>query len=86
MVISESVVLGVPVVSVDASGVREPFDRPRCSLIVRNTEGDLCETLRKILSNQECLQQLKDDVRQRQKNISKKRLIQEIEIFIDNLN
>lgn len=84
-VVSEAAIIGLPVLSVDVAGAKEPFDNPRCSMIVDNTEDELYKALEKILSSHEDLQQLKEDVKQRRKNISKERLIEKVENFIDNL-
>lgn len=85
MVISEAAIIGVPVLSVDVSGAREPFDNPRCSIIVANDEEHLYEGLKSVLSSSVKLEELKRDVKERSTTLTTKSLIDKVESFFDSL-
>ena len=59
-VITESVVLKTPVISVDVAGAREPKDFSRCYRVVDNNEESLYEEIKEILLNKEELEKAKD--------------------------
>ena len=54
-VVTEAVVLGMPVVSTDCAGVRELFGDAECGVITENNEDALYEALKKVLSDSGCL-------------------------------
>lgn len=51
MVVTESVLCGTPVISTDVSGIREPEEAPRCSMIVENNEESLYRALSEVIMN-----------------------------------
>ncbi len=60
-VISESLLLGVPVFSVECSGVVEQLEDGRLGKIVPNTDADLTEMLRDLICNPSQIDQYKMD-------------------------
>lgn len=54
-VVTEAVVLGMPVVSTDCAGVRELFGDAECGVITENDEDALYEALKEVLSDAACL-------------------------------
>lgn len=82
LVITEAVLSGTPVVSTDNSGVREPYESPRCSLIVDNDEEALFDALYRILSSPDILISFRKDLAFKQSFFSKERLLFEIEAAI----
>lgn len=85
MVISESVICGVPAISTDVSGCREPEIAPRCDIIMENDENAIYETLCELLSKPERIDQLKKDLPEKQRFLKKEWLVSEFEknIFLD---
>ena len=49
MVISEAIILGLPVISTDCAGIRENLGEELCGIIVPNSEDALLEGLRNII-------------------------------------
>lgn len=66
-VVTESVVLGIPVLSTNVAGANEPKENPRSYRVVENNEESLYEGLKLILTNPKELEKAK----QYTKNISK---------------
>ena len=60
MVITESAVLGTPIIATDVAGVKEPKDHPRCYKITENDEDSLYIAVKEILSDEEELKKAKD--------------------------
>lgn len=77
-VITESVILGVPVISTNTAGAYEPPEAPRCSVVVNN-EDQLYETVKEVLQDASKLQQMKDGLADKQKYLRKEVFVQKIE-------
>ncbi len=77
--VTEAVICGVPVVSTDVAGAREPWDAPRCSIIIDNDEDALYHTLKELLAHPEKLETLRQNTQQRISNLTKKHLVAEFE-------
>lgn len=60
IVISEAVVLGVPVISTNVAGALEPIEHPRCYKVVDNNEESLYIELESILKNPTRMKTAKD--------------------------
>ena len=78
-VVSEAVICGVPVLSTDVAGAKEPIHSPRCSIVVENNEEALYAALKNILMSEQMLIDLKKDVTLRREFLKKEYLIQKFE-------
>ena len=78
-VVSESVLCGTPVVSTEVAGAKEPADRPRCSVVVENSEEGLYGALRTLLAEPEKLTALYEDLEVRKAGLTKEYLTAEFE-------
>lgn len=58
-VVTESAILGIPIISTDVAGAREPKDYPRCYKVVENNEDSLYLAMKQILANNEELEKAK---------------------------
>lgn len=83
-VVSESVLCGTPVLSTDVAGSREPFDMPRCSIIVENDEGSLYTELHNLLKQPTKIEELKTDLCEKRAMLKKNRLIENFEKKVFN--
>ncbi len=77
-VITESVILGVPVISTNTAGAYEPPEAPRCSMVV-DDEEQLYEAMKKALSDPAELDRLKADAKAKQPFFQKEYFVQKIE-------
>lgn len=82
-VVSEAVVLGVPVVSTDCAGVRELFGNKKCGIITQNTEESLYEALKYVLTFPDCLSGYRDAAIKRGEIFSLKQSMNELEKLFD---
>ena len=64
-VVSEAVVLGIPIVSTDCAGVRELFGSYECGTITENNEEALYRALLYVLRNLDCLKLYGDEAKVR---------------------
>lgn len=76
--ISEALILGIPVVSTDVSGVREQLSNG-CGIITENQEDALFEGIKSVLVQPEKLQEMKVRAIERGKDFHIEMLINEIE-------
>ena len=81
MVMTESVILGVPVISTNTAAVYEPAEAPRCSVVANNPE-QLYEEIRKVLSDENELERLRADVRGKQAFFRKEQFLSKAESFL----
>lgn len=79
--ISEALILGLPVVSTEVSGVREQLEggREKCGLITENSEEGLYQGLKLFLEQPELMQSLAAAARKRGKDFEMKQLMSSIE-------
>ncbi len=77
-VITESVILGVPVISTNTAGAYEPPEAPRCSVVVEDEE-QLYEAVKKVLSDREELDRLKADAKSKQPFFQKQNFVNKIQ-------
>lgn len=75
----ESLVLGIPVVATNCSGMEELLGDNQYGMIVDNEEKSLYEGMKKILSDGECLDYYRLQAQERGKIFSLKHAMQEIE-------
>lgn len=64
-VVTEAVVLGLPVVSTECAGIRELFGGAKCGVITENNENALYEALREVLLAPECLIPWREEAKRR---------------------
>lgn len=79
--ISEALILGLPVVSTEVSGVREQLEggREKCGLITENSEEGLYQGLKLVIEQPELMQSLAAAARKRGKDFEMKQLMSSIE-------
>lgn len=78
-VVSEAVLCGIPVLSTDVAGAKEPSDCPRCSIVVENDKESMYLALKELLTNQEKLLGLRNDMKKRKVGLEKKYLVKKFE-------
>lgn len=76
--ITEALILGLPVVSTEVSGVREQLTNG-CGIITENDEDALCQGLRSVLDLPEILAEMRDKAIERGKDFRIETLMKEIE-------
>lgn len=77
-VITESVILGVPVISTNTAGAYEPPEAPRCSTVV-NDEEELYEAIKTALRDPKVMQDMKNDAVMKQPFFKKNYFVKKIE-------
>lgn len=80
--VSESIIVGTPVLTTDCSGMQEILGE-RAGIIVENSEQGLFDGLNLILSNPSIIAEMKNETKNRSKIFSKESAIREFEIFIN---
>ena len=80
-VITESVVLGVPVLSTNTAGACEPVEAPRCSVVVE-TEEELYQSIKRVLTDPSEMKKLKEGLEASKGYFRKEHLMQQIECEI----
>ncbi len=84
--VSESIIVGTPVVTTRCSGMDEMLDDGRYGLIVDNNEDALYEGMYSLLTNKSKLQFYKDKVRERSCFFDKENTVKKVENLIYDLN
>ena len=69
-VVTEAVVLGLPVISTDCAGIRELFGEADCGLITENSEEALCDALHEMLAAPEKLESYASESRKRSRDFT----------------
>lgn len=81
-VLTEAVILGIPVISTDCAGVRELFGNAMCGRITNNNEEALYDAITAVLKNPECLLEYKKNTLERSNSFSlEKRMMEFYELF-----
>lgn len=83
--VSEAVILGVPVVTTECSGMREIFGDEECGIICENSDNGLFEALKKVLDEPEMLGKFRAAEKERSKDLNVSARIKAVEDFIDNI-
>ncbi|MBR6532064.1 MAG: glycosyltransferase [Clostridia bacterium] len=83
--VSEAVILGVPVVTTECSGMREIFGDKECGIICENSDNGLFEALKKVLDDPELLEKFRAAEKERSKDLNVSARIKAVEDFIDNI-
>ena len=82
MVVAESVILGLPVISTDISGAREMLGDSEYGLIVENSEDGIYEGMKKVLSDRTYWDHLKEQAQKRKDFLSEEKIMNEFENII----
>lgn len=82
-VVSEAVVLGIPVVSTDCAGVRELFGNYKCGVIAKNDDESLEQAICYAISSTRRLEEFHEMAVKRGEYFSLKRTIKELESVFD---
>ena len=83
--VSEAVILGVPVVTTDCSGMREIFGDEECGIICENSDEGLFEAMKKVLDEPELLERFRAAERKRAKALNVSARIKAVEDFLQNI-
>jgi len=83
--VTEAIVLGVPVITTECSGMREIFGDKECGIICENSEEGLYNALKSVLDNPECLKAFAKNASERAKDFDMKKRVAEVESFLDSL-
>lgn len=83
--VSEAVILGVPVVTTECSGMREIFGDEDCGIICENSDDGLLKAMKKILDEPELLENYRIAEMKRAKEFSVNARIRAVEDFIENI-
>lgn len=81
-VATEALVLGLPILTTDCSGMRELFGNYNCGMIVSNNEEGLYRGMKKILLDTDFIKHYEGDIKKRAKEFDvQKRMIEIEELF-----
>lgn len=83
-VLTEAMVLGVPIVSTECAGVKELFGDMKCGMIVENSTLALYQSLKQVLINQEKLVFYKANSIKRGSNFNLIKVMNEIQEILDS--
>lgn len=64
-VVTEAIILGIPVITTDCAGMKEIFGELNCGLIVDNNENELYFALKKVLDNPQLLKYYSEEAKKR---------------------
>lgn len=84
-VVSEAVIVGLPVVTTECSGMREIFGDKECGIICENSEDGLYASLKKVLDEPELLVKFSSEENERAKSFTVKERINTVETFLKEL-
>lgn len=83
--VSEAVLLGIPVVTTDCSGMREIFGDCECGIICENSDEGLFEALKRLLDKPSLLEKFSLAEKERATEFSMVSRIKAVEEFIENV-
>ncbi len=83
--VSEAVILGVPVVTTECSGMREIFGGEECGIICENSVEGLFSAMKKVLDEPHLLEKFKIAEQKRANDFTVSARIKAVEDFIDNI-
>lgn len=84
-VVSEAVLLGLPIVTTNCSGMREIFGDNQCGIICENSKYGLYKALKDVLDNPELLNHFKAEEKVRAAAFSMKNQIRNTETFFEEI-
>lgn len=82
-VVTEGVILGLPVVSTDCAGMRELFGDAQCGIVTKNDTDDLYRALKHVLSHVDELDTYRSAALARGKDFEMNQVIEKIEKLLD---
>lgn len=82
LVITEAVILGVPVISTDVAGAHEPAACQRCSIVTENREDALYDAIYQTLTNPEQLNRYREETKRKSAFFKTGALMQDVERFL----
>lgn len=82
-VVTEGVILGLPVVSTDCAGIREIFGPAQCGVITENSSEDLYAALKKILDAPQQLKRFREETARRGEYFSLSNTMRCVESILD---
>lgn len=83
--VSEAVILGVPVVTTECSGMREIFGGVECGIICENSDEGLFEAMKTVLDKPSSLEKFRSAEKKRAADFSMASRIKAMEDFIDHI-
>lgn len=83
--VSESVILGTPIITTECSGMREIFGDRQCGIICENSDDGLYEALKKVLSEPELFKEFRKEAQIRSEFFSKKVLVDKIRNLFETI-
>ena len=84
MVVSEAVILGLPVISTDISGAREMLGDSEYGLVVENSENGLYEGMKELLTDQKAYNWIKDRVQKRKSFLDENKILDDFDNIVMN--
>ena len=84
--VTESIIVGTPVLTTDCSGMHEILGESGAGIIVENSDEALYRGLKNIFSHPETIKVMKERAQERSTHFSTANLIREFESFIGTLN
>ena len=82
-VLTEGVVLGMPIISTDCAGVKELFGNSQCGVIVKNDTKELYYALKELFNDPNKLNSYRKEAFERGKDFTLSRTMKEIQKLID---
>ena len=83
--VTEAMLLGVPVVTTDCSGMREILGDNEAGLITENNEDALFDGIKKVIDNPDLLKKYKEKTKERARLFDKYEIIKQHEKLFDNI-
>lgn len=81
-VVTESAVLGTPIISTDVAGSKEPYEYPRCFKVVENNEESLFVAIKQVLVDKVQLSKAREYTKKAADYLKKEILLQKLIKFI----
>ncbi|MBP9987907.1 MAG: glycosyltransferase, partial [Ruminococcus sp.] len=83
--VTESVILGTPVITTECSGMHEIFGDRECGIICENSEEGLYQAIKKVLVNPDLLKKYKKEAEIRSNDFKKEVLVKNIENLFETI-
>lgn len=83
--VTEAIVLGKPVITTECSGMKEIFGNKECGIICENTEESLYNTIKSVLDKPQKLEVFSDNSKERAKDFSVQKRVNELDAFLRNI-
>lgn len=85
-VATEALIVGIPILTTDCSGMRELFGKYNCGIITTNSEEGIYESMKAVLSNSKILKKFECDIQKRAWEFDIQKRILEIEEIFNEKN